>query len=934
MTIKKKIVGNALASSLLVAAVTLLSAVGMIHIKSTLRTIGATALRETFDAGQLEGAASKIDHTLDEYRAAVHDHRQTEVLRRRAEIDSAFEQIAEATLHLDQTIRLQPVDAARGGSDSGTARDNRRQLDMIEQQARSSREDWFKFRSEISSGGAASVDFTLLDRLTLATGALLRESLDFEHGAKDDIMQGMQVAQDRLTTSVRVLITQAVFAIILSLGFGLLVALPLAARLARLRDGATEIGKGNLEIRIKVGSDDELGQVATAFNEMAGRLLHSHNELRENESKFRELAETIHEVFWVSNPASTKLQYISPAYEEIWGRTCESAYKDLKSFAQAIVPEDRPRVLAALERVATDGMDEEYKKSHPDGTPRWIHVRGFPVRDDTGQVQRLVGIAADVTKQKMAEDALRNAHEELEHRVESRTAELQQANEALQESEERFRQLAENTSDVFWMVSVAGDHMFYVSPRYEHVWGRTCRELYDNPHGWMDAIEPEDRGLVLDAWTALVAGGDFAVEYRIRRPDGTARWIRDRALPVRDSEGKIYRIAGIAEDITARRIGDQQLREAKEAAETANHPKSEFLANMSHEIRTPLNGVIGMTDLLLGTTLDAKQLRYAQLIRTSGMSLAELINDILDFSKIEARKLELESVDFDLYRAVEEVTEMMSVKVSQKGSQNHPSIPTKNFDSEDLHVLALTSQPAGPVATTLPMSNSLPSHLDFFTQRARILVAEDNRVNQIVASEVLAKHGYGCDIVGTGWEAVAAASTSAYDLVLMDCSMPEMDGFEATRQIRQGEQDDPAKPPRHMPIIALTANAINGDRERCLQAGMDDYVSKPLDPNRLIKVIQALLAKSNPQVQEPHQIDATTTASTVACDEATPLAIDAMLERCMGNTETVLLILNEFETQAVADLTELKPRVETAERILSLETRDVAIFAMAKLAES
>ena len=209
----------------------------------------------------------------------------------------------------------------------------------------------------------------------------------------------VQVAEDRVTSSVRFLIGAAVVAILLSLTLGTLVAMPLAARLGQLRDGAVKIGQGDLEARInQITSGDEIGQLAAAFNEMADRLQHSRAEIKESESNFRELAETVREVFWVCDPAGTKVHYISPAYVEVWGRSCESLYKDGRSFAEAILPEDRARVLGALEKLASSTFDEDYRITRPDGTMRWIHARAFAVNNETGQVQRVVGIATDVTK--------------------------------------------------------------------------------------------------------------------------------------------------------------------------------------------------------------------------------------------------------------------------------------------------------------------------------------------------------------------------------------------------------------------------------------------------------------------------------------------------------------------------------------------------------
>jgi signal transduction histidine kinase len=124
---------------------------------------------------------------------------------------------------------------------------------------------------------------------------------------------------------------------------------------------------------------------------------------------------------------------------------------------------------------------------------------------------------------------------------------------------------------------------------------------------------------------------------------------------------------------------------------------------------------------------------------------------------------------------------------------------------------------------------------------ARILVAEDNEINQIVTTQVLSKVGYNCDLVANGKEALEALELKDYDLVLMDCQMPELDGFEATRQYREQEAAALHERARPVPIIALTANAMRGDRERCLEAGMTDYLTKPIDPIRLIDLVQQYL---------------------------------------------------------------------------------------------
>ena len=126
------------------------------------------------------------------------------------------------------------------------------------------------------------------------------------------------------------------------------------------------------------------------------------------------------------------------------------------------------------------------------------------------------------------------------------------------------------------------------------------------------------------------------------------------------------------------------------------------------------------------------------------------------------------------------------------------------------------------------------------TRQRRVLVADDNDINQLVAGELLRKAGWTCDLVADGRAAVAAVAATRYDAVLMDCQMPEMDGLEATRQIRRAEAA--AADGRHVPVIALTANAIKGDRENCLASGMDDYLSKPLSPPDLYATLDRLTA--------------------------------------------------------------------------------------------
>lgn len=157
----------------------------------------------------------------------------------------------------------------------------------------------------------------------------------------------------------------------------------------------------------------------------------------------------------------------------------------------------------------------------------------------------------------------------LEERVAERTLDLEKevterrrAESELRDNEELMRQLAENIREVFWLTDTEKKRMIYISPGYETIWGRSCKSLYDSPRSWLDSIHLDDRMRVLSAAMNQASGG-YDQLYRITRPDGTVRWIRDRAFPVHDRNGVVYRIAGIAEDVTAGKEAEQALRKSE-----------------------------------------------------------------------------------------------------------------------------------------------------------------------------------------------------------------------------------------------------------------------------------------------------------------------------------------------------------------------------------
>jgi CheY-like chemotaxis protein/anti-sigma regulatory factor (Ser/Thr protein kinase) len=363
-----------------------------------------------------------------------------------------------------------------------------------------------------------------------------------------------------------------------------------------------------------------------------------------------------------------------------------------------------------------------------------------------------------------------------------------------------------------------------------------------------------------------------------------------------------------------------------------------------------MNGIIGMTELALGTELILEQREYLELVQSSAHSLLSLINDILDFSKIEAGTLDLESIDFSLRHTLESTTDTLRVRARQKGLELACHIPAELPDAlvgdpERLRQIVVnlignalkftskggvivrveieaetadqavfpfsvadtgigippekqklifeaftqsdssTTRQYGGTGLGLSTSSQLVAlmggtiwvesqpgqgstfhfkvrfgvqklaargkvtvdhaavpHLSgaaaaAHQRRFKILLAEDNLVNQKVAVRFLEKKGHTVVVAESGKKALGAWRKQPFDLILMDVQMPEMDGFEATAIIREEEKSGA----KNIPIVAMTAHAMIGDRERCLAAGMDDYVSKPINAPDLFAAIERVM---------------------------------------------------------------------------------------------
>ncbi len=340
--------------------------------------------------------------------------------------------------------------------------------------------------------------------------------------------------------------------------------------------------------------------------------------LRESQERFRQLAENIREVFWMTDPQKNTMIYVSPGYEEIWGRECESLYESPRSWLDAIHPEDRPRVAeSALTRQVTGEYDEEYRIVRRDGVIRWVRDRAFPIRNETGTVYRIAGVAADITERKEAQEALRHAYDTIEAIISSLPCSiliidgLQRVTFANSSACERF------SAGTFPLL---GRRLAEVLPLRPPDWAR-LQEGLGGQAGCRREQEFELAGRVYRAC-------QFPVSIREHSRTGLLLW-----------------------DITEQKELQSQLIQAEKLASLGT-----MVSGMAHEINNPMHGILGMAELILDEDDPELMKEYARDIVAYSHHVATVVRDFACYARSASRD---EAVDVDLNERLAESVKMV-----------------------------------------------------------------------------------------------------------------------------------------------------------------------------------------------------------------------------------------------------------------------------------
>ncbi len=362
--------------------------------------------------------------------------------------------------------------------------------------------------------------------------------------------------------------------------------------------------------------------------------------LKESEEKYRTILEGMEDSYFEVDLEGTLLFFNNSLCRMLGYDHDELMHRKVSSYmSKTTIEKQTKEYLEVFNTGKPKFMQYEIIKK--DGSVRYHESTVSLMKDRKGKRVGFRGVSRDLTIKRKAQEALKN-------------------------SEEKYRNILSSIEDGYFEVDLKGRSTF-INDAMTKIFGYSKKEFIS--YNYQKNMDPKTADKVFKAFNKIFKTGkpNRSLGYKIIQKDKTFRFIESSVSLMKDHNDKTIGFRGIARDITQRKQFVKELEAAKKLAEEASLAKSEFLANMSHEIRTPMNGVIGMYNLLLGTDLTAEQGDFVLTGKRSADALLTVINDILDFSKIEAGKLDIEVIDFDLRKSVEDIVALPAVQAHAKG---------------------------------------------------------------------------------------------------------------------------------------------------------------------------------------------------------------------------------------------------------------------------
>lgn len=425
--------------------------------------------------------------------------------------------------------------------------------------------------------------------------------------------------------------------------------------------GVETFGERSLRTLLPVaGSVLLLVAVLFAWNTALRRAVRRHTaDLKTSEERFQSIYHSVSDAVFIHHLDTGRILDVNQRMCEMFGCTIEEARGlSVQDLSLGLPPYSGLEAMAWLKKAAA-GVPQVFTWHcrRRDDSLFWVEIRMRRAR--VGNDDVIIVSVNDISARREAETALN-------------------------ESTERFRQMAENIEEVFWMAGLAEDKILYVSPAYEKIWGRSCASLYAQRTTWVDSIHPEDRERMIKVdRCAGKDGRDYAETYRIVRPDGQIRWIHDRAFPVRDSAGRVFRVVGIAADFTEHHSLEQQFRQAQKMEALGT-----LAGGIAHDFNNILGAITGYAELArLDSTLPEVQSCHDEILRACKRA-SDLVRQILAFS----RRQEQQRKSLQLWPVVNEAVQLLRavlpLNLELQIDQDGPA-PNVLIDPSQIHQIVM-----------------------------------------------------------------------------------------------------------------------------------------------------------------------------------------------------------------------------------------------------